>query len=121
MGNDEHHPDAPTKPSNMPEGTRGQGSQEGNEAEVLRMSRAIEKGPGEVDDEKCQLEILNESPDEPRVKPREHTAIQGEPGSKTSETKQNGSVTLENTDTEFNNKIAWARREAQAKVENAKT
>ena len=57
MGNDKCHPDAPTEPPDMPasESTRGQGSRKGDEAEVSksRTSRAIEEGPGEVDNEEC--------------------------------------------------------------------
>ena len=57
MGNDKCCPDAPTEPPDIPasKGTRGQGSREGDEAEVskLRTSRAIEEGPSEVDNEEC--------------------------------------------------------------------
>ena len=63
--------------------------------------------------------MLDKLPNKPRVKPRECTAIQGGPGSKTSKIEQNRCVML-NTDAEFNSKIAWTCWETQAEVKNAK-
>jgi hypothetical protein len=118
-GDDEHRPDAPTEPPDMPEGTRGRGSWERVETGVSRASREVEGGPGDDDEEHRSLRS-DEPPDEPSTETRDRPAVQVEPGGET-EAKRNGSIAHGNADAEVDSEVVGAHRDAQVDVESAQT
>ena len=69
-GDDERRPDTPAEPPNMPEGTRGRGSRDGDarvKTEVSRTSRGHAEATGEISDEPRRPTKPNDSPDELEV------------------------------------------------------
>ena len=103
-GDNKRRQDAPTEPPDMPEGTRGQGSQKGIEADVsrrsrghadvegakvgvvetsvLQMLRSIQEGLGDGDDEECRPGVPDEPSDKPSVERRDPAGAQVNPGGK---------------------------------------
>ena len=66
-GDDERRPDAPTEPPNMPEGTKGRGSRDGDarvETEVSRTSRGHAEGTGDSSIKARRPEKPDQLPDE---------------------------------------------------------
>ena len=141
-GDDERCQDAPTEPPDMPEGTRGQGSRKGVEADVsrrsrgqadvegakvgavetsvLQTSRSVQEGPGDGDDEERWPGVLDEPSDEPSVECQDPAGMQVDPGGET-KPERNESAALESADTEANGRVAGACRDAQVMGESAGT
>jgi hypothetical protein len=116
MGNNKRHPDVPTEPPDMPEGTRGWGSWERVEMGVSRVLREVKGDLGNDDEEQRPLRS-DEPPDEPRGKMWDSPAIQVEPGGKT-EAKQSERATLESTDAEIDGRVIGTCWDSQVEVES---
>jgi len=102
MGDDEHHPDAPTEPPDMPKGRRGRGGEVRVKTSMSGTSRECGGGTGDEGGDKRRPGKPTEPPDEPQLKSRDCGDVQVEIG----EVKQHRSVAHRSADAADNREAA---------------
>ena len=119
MGDDEHRPDAPTEPPDMPEGMRRRGTWERVEKRVSGASRGVQEDLGVDGDEERRPGWPDEPPDKPYGAPRDPDRVQAEPGGKTA-VEQDGSAAHEDADATIDGRAEEAHSTVQVEGENTK-
>jgi hypothetical protein len=104
MGNDRRRPDEPTEPPDM-----------------LKVSREVEGGVGDGDDDERRPEKHDEPSNDPAIEPRDPKDVQVEPGGETSEAERSKHTAHEDADAEVDGEAIGKHRDVQVEVESAQT